>query len=56
MPRIVPAGLALVFDFGGTLDLCVTRRDKGEIRVLGTAGVDVAGGAMHPNTRGTGRA
>jgi hypothetical chaperone protein len=40
----VPAGNALVFDFGGgTLDLCVTRRDKGEIRVLGTAGVDVAG-------------
>ena len=40
----VPAGLALVFDFGGgTLDLCVTRRHKGEIRVLGTAGVDVAG-------------
>ena len=40
----VPAGLALVFDFGGgTLDLCVTRRDKGEIVVLGTAGVDVAG-------------
>ncbi len=40
----VPAGLALIFDFGGgTLDLCVTRRDKGEIRVLGTAGVDVAG-------------
>ena len=25
------------------LDLCVTRRDKGEIRVLGMAGVDVAG-------------
>jgi hypothetical chaperone protein len=40
----VPAGLALIFDFGGgTLDLCVTHRDKGEIRVLGTAGVDVAG-------------
>ena len=40
----VPAGRALIFDFGGgTLDLCVTRRDKGEIRVLGTAGVDVAG-------------
>ena len=40
----VPAGLALVFDFGGgTLDLCVTRRDKGEITVLATAGVDVAG-------------
>ena len=40
----VPAGLTLVFDFGGgTLDLCVTRRDKGEIAVLGTAGVDVAG-------------
>ena len=40
----VPAGLALVFDFGGgTLDLCVTRRDRGEIDVLGTAGVDVAG-------------
>ena len=40
----VPAGLTLVFDFGGgTLDLCVTRRDKGEFRVLGTAGVDVAG-------------
>lgn len=40
----VPAGLALVFDFGGgTLDLCVTRRDNGEIVVLGTAGVDVAG-------------
>jgi hypothetical chaperone protein len=40
----VPAGLTLVFDFGGgTLDLCVTRRDKGEIRVLATAGVDVAG-------------
>jgi hypothetical chaperone protein len=40
----VPAGLALVFDFGGgTLDLCVTRRHKGEIDVLGTAGVDVAG-------------
>ena len=40
----VPAGLALVFDFGGgTLDLCVTRRDNGRIRVLATAGVDVAG-------------
>jgi len=40
----VPAGIALVFDFGGgTLDLCVTRRHKGEIEVLGTAGVDVAG-------------
>ena len=40
----VPTGLALVFDFGGgTLDLCVTRREGGEIRVLGTAGVDVAG-------------
>ena len=40
----VPAGLALVFDFGGgTLDLCVTRREGGEIKVLGTAGVDVAG-------------
>ena len=40
----VPAGLALVFDFGGgTLDLCVTRREDGEIRVLGTAGADVAG-------------
>jgi hypothetical chaperone protein len=41
----VPAGLALVFDFGGgTLDLCVTRRDAhGEIEVLGTAGLDVAG-------------
>ena len=40
----VPAGLALVFDFGGgTLDLCVTRRENGEIQVLGTAGVDVAG-------------
>src|ERR1700704_1286329 len=40
----VPAGVTLVFDFGGgTLDLCVTRRHKGEIAVLGTAGVDVAG-------------
>jgi hypothetical chaperone protein len=40
----VPAGLTLVFDFGGgTLDLCVTRRHKGEIGILGTAGVDVAG-------------
>lgn len=40
----VPAGLTLVFDFGGgTLDLCVTHRHKGEIAVLGTAGVDVAG-------------
>ena len=40
----VPAGLTLVFDFGGgTLDLCVTRRHKGEIGVLATAGVDVAG-------------
>ncbi|MEA2661926.1 MAG: putative chaperone protein [Chloroflexota bacterium] len=40
----VPAGLALIFDFGGgTLDLCVTRRHSGEIEVLGTAGVDVAG-------------
>ena len=40
----VPTGIALVFDFGGgTLDLCVTRREGGEIRVLGTAGVDVAG-------------
>lgn len=40
----VPTGLALIFDFGGgTLDLCVTRRHKGEIAVLGTAGVDVAG-------------
>jgi hypothetical chaperone protein len=40
----VPAGLTLVFDFGGgTLDLCVTRRHKGDIDVLGTAGVDVAG-------------
>ncbi|HEV2250001.1 MAG TPA: Hsp70 family protein [Candidatus Limnocylindria bacterium] len=40
----VPAGLTLVFDFGGgTLDLCVTHRHNGEIEVLGTAGVDVAG-------------
>ena len=40
----VPAGHALVFDFGGgTLDLCVTVRERGEIRVLGTAGADVAG-------------
>jgi len=40
----VPAGLTLVFDFGGgTLDLCVTRRHKRAIDVLGTAGVDVAG-------------
>ena len=40
----VPAGLTLVFDFGGgTLDLCVTRRHNGAIEVLGTAGVDVAG-------------
>ena len=40
----VPAGLTLVFDFGGgTLDLCVTRRHTGDIDVLGTAGVDVAG-------------
>jgi hypothetical chaperone protein len=40
----VPAGLTLVFDFGGgTLDLCVTRRQAGEIDILGTAGVDVAG-------------
>ena len=40
----VQAGLTLVFDFGGgTLDLCVTRRHKGEIGILGTAGVDVAG-------------
>ena len=40
----VPTGATLVFDFGGgTLDLCVTRRHKGEFAVLGTAGVDVAG-------------
>ena len=40
----VPSGHALVFDFGGgTLDLCVTAREGGEIRVLGTAGADVAG-------------
>ena len=40
----MPAGLTLVFDFGGgTLDLCVTRRHKGDIDVLATAGVDVAG-------------
>jgi hypothetical chaperone protein len=40
----VPAGFTLVFDFGGgTLDLCVTRRHKGDVEILGTAGVDVAG-------------
>lgn len=44
MAADVPAGLTLVFDFGGgTLDLCVTRRHTGQIDVLGTAGVDVAG-------------
>lgn len=40
----VPAGLTLVFDFGGgTLDLCVTRRYREQMEILGTAGVDVAG-------------
>lgn len=43
----VPDGLALVFDFGGgTLDLCVTRRDRGRIEVLGTAGADIGGDRM----------
>jgi hypothetical chaperone protein len=40
----VRGGNALVFDFGGgTLDLCLARRERGEIRVLATAGVDVGG-------------
>ena len=40
----VTAGNALIFDFGGgTLDLCVARREGDAIRVLSTAGVDVGG-------------
>ncbi|OLC55681.1 MAG: hypothetical protein AUH85_08685 [Chloroflexi bacterium 13_1_40CM_4_68_4] len=40
----VTAGNALIFDFGGgTLDLCVARREDQEVRVLSTAGVDVGG-------------
>lgn len=40
----VPEGTAIVFDFGGgTLDLCVTRRDGGRIGVLATAGADIGG-------------
>ena len=40
----VVGGNALVFDFGGgTLDLCVARREGGDVRVLATAGVDVGG-------------
>lgn len=43
----VPDGLAVVFDFGGgTLDLCVTRRERGRIEVLGTAGADIGGDRM----------
>ncbi len=40
----VPAGNAVVFDFGGgTLDLCVTRREAERIEVLATAGADIGG-------------
>ncbi|HET8569114.1 MAG TPA: Hsp70 family protein [Candidatus Limnocylindria bacterium] len=43
----VADGTALVFDFGGgTLDLCVTRRERGAIRVLATAGADIGGDRM----------
>ncbi len=40
----VDEGNALVFDFGGgTLDLCVARREAGELRVLATAGGAIGG-------------
>jgi hypothetical chaperone protein len=40
----VPQGLSLVFDFGGgTLDLCVVRRDDRGLVVLGTAGGPIGG-------------
>lgn len=40
----VPEGLSLVFDFGGgTLDLCVVRRDGARLDVLATAGRAVGG-------------
>ena len=43
----VPAGNAVVFDFGGgTLDLCVTRREGDAIQVLATAGADIGGDRM----------
>lgn len=43
----VPAGTAVVFDFGGgTLDLCVTRREKERIEILATAGADIGGDRM----------
>lgn len=43
----VPAGNAVVFDFGGgTLDLCVTRREGQALRVLATAGADIGGDRM----------
>lgn len=43
----VAQGHAVVFDFGGgTLDLCVTRRDGERIDVLGTAGADIGGDRM----------
>jgi len=43
----VPAGHAIVFDFGGgTLDLCVTRRTGSRIDVLATAGADIGGDRM----------
>ena len=40
----VSRGVTIVFDFGGgTLDLCVARRDGSGMRVLATAGADVGG-------------
>ena len=40
----VSEGLALVFDFGGgTLDLAITERTAGDVRVIATAGRGVAG-------------
>src|SRR5256712_2240631 len=41
----VGAGTSLVFDFGGgTLDLCVARRDQRGLAVLATAGGPIGGG------------
>ena len=40
----IAAGPALIFDFGGgTLDLCIVRRDRDGLRVLATAGGPVGG-------------
>ena len=40
----VPEGTTLVFDFGGgTLDLCLVRREGARLRVLATAGRDIGG-------------